>query len=433
MKKPINSDEKPLVGFINLFYNFGETCRSVLIAKRFIELGGNVIFFSHGGRYEYLAEKIGCKVVRIKPIYTEKYIDLLWKSSRLTTFRNPFSKRILKEHIEEEVAAFKKNKVKLIVSTNNWPCYLSARIAKIPLIAVTPKLIFNYKKFPEDANILFFKLFPKSIKLKFLNWYSPRSKMYIRPFIKIAKKYNIPSPKPGGDLAKGDYTLYVDFAEFLDIDKSSIPPNEYYTGHHFLDELYEKNLSEAEIEKEERLLKKHIDKEGKSILFSLGSSGTKKNFIQILKALDKTKYNVIAIYTSVVNEEDLPEVNNNILLKKFVPSMKKLNKMVDLAIIHGGKATVYTAAYSGKPAICFPMQFEQHLNIEALEKHGMAIMLSRKNFNEQQLLNTIDHIFNNYDFYLKNARILSQKLPSPEGDKNAAKKILEILEKEKFY
>ena len=138
------------------------------------------------------------------------------------------------------------------------------------------------------------------------------------------------------------------------------------------------------------------------------------------------------ISCSVLKEEDLPDVNDNILLKKFVPSMAKLNKLVDLAIIHGGKATVYTAAYSGKPVIGFPMQFEQHFNLELLVKHGMARIESRKYFKEQKLLNAIKEMFDNYDTYLKNAQMLSFKLPKPEGDINAAKMILKILKQEKL-
>ena len=133
-------NKKPLVGFFNLFYNYGETCRAILIAKRYIELGGNVIFFSHGGEHEHLAEEIGCKVARVKPIYNHKIIDIFWKSSRLETLKNPFPKKFLVDHIDEEIESYKRTGVKLIVSTNNFPCVISARAACIPLVVVTPKM-----------------------------------------------------------------------------------------------------------------------------------------------------------------------------------------------------------------------------------------------------------------------------------------------------
>lgn len=430
MVKKSSSNKKPLVGFFPLFYNFGETCRAVLIAKRYKELGGEAVFFSHGGKHEHMAKEIGCEVVRVNPIYSKEYIDLLWESSRLETFKNPFSKKILIEHVEEEIVAYRKTGVKMIVSANNFPCSISARAADIPLIFVTPKVATFFTKYPDDAEFFFTRVVPKSLKLKILNWYVPKSKMYARPFIKVAKKYNIPPPKYGADINKGDYTFYVDFTEFLGLDKSTILPNEYYIGHNFLDELYEKTLNETDSSRMEHKLERHIKRGGKSILFSLGSSGTKEIFLKILHALNNTNYNVIALYNLILKEEELPDVNDNILLKKFVPSMKRLNKMVDLAIIHGGKATVYTAAYSGKPVIGFPMQFEQYLNLEMLAKHGMAIVLSRKYFKKEKLLQGINEIFNNQDKYLKNARDLAEKLPKPEGDKNAVKLLIEILKQE---
>jgi UDP:flavonoid glycosyltransferase YjiC (YdhE family) len=101
-----------------------------------------------------------------------------------------------------------------------------------------------------------------------------------------------------------------------------------------------------------------------------------------------------------------------------------------LAIIHGGQGTVHTAAYAGKPVIGFPMQFEQHLNLELLVKHGMAILESRKYFKEQTFLKTIQDVFDNYDFYLKNAQCLAGQLSKPEGDKNAARILVKILKQD---
>ena len=177
MNKNRKSDELPLIGFFPLFYNLAETGRAVLIAKEYMKKGGKAIFFSHGGEYEYLAEEIGCRVIRINPIYTEEFIDLLWKSSRLETFKNPFTIKNLKLHIEEEIKAFKKTNVKLIVSTNNFPCSISARAAKIPLIFVTPKVKIQFNKFPDFINFPFLKLIPSFIKLSIINFIASNSKL----------------------------------------------------------------------------------------------------------------------------------------------------------------------------------------------------------------------------------------------------------------
>lgn len=74
------------------------------------------------------------------------------------------------------------------------------------------------------------------------------------------------------------------------------------------------------------------------------------------------------------------------------------------------------------------MQAEQHLNLDNLVRHGVALRLSKTFFKEKNLLNAIEEIFANYDKYLNNAQALAQKLPKPEGDKNAARRVVEILQ-----
>jgi UDP:flavonoid glycosyltransferase YjiC (YdhE family) len=206
-------------------------------------------------------------------------------------------------------------------------------------------------------------------------------------------------------------------------------PKENYIGMIFFDELFTSHVSKFEARKIENEIANHVKNPGRSIMISLGSSGTKELFLKILRTLSTTNYNIIAIYTSILDESDLPEVNDNILLKKYVPSISKINRMVDLAIIHGGQGTVFTAVYAKKPVIGFPMHMEQHLNLEKLVGHGCGIMLSKKYYTDKQLISAINMVFNKYDKYLGNVHNLANRLPLPEGDKNAALKILDILKK----
>ena len=383
-----------------------------------MKLGGKAIFFSHGGEYEYLAKNLGCEIIQVEPIYTDKYIDFLWQSSRLETIYNPFRDRLLKKHVEAEIEAFKNSDVELIITTNNLPCAISVRAANLPLVCITPKVSSSYTTYPDDAEFLITRYIPNSLKVEFLNWYAPLSKIYVKPFAKLAKHHDVKTPKLLSDIFLGDYTMYTDFIELLDINKEHIPSNEFYIGPIFFDELFSTMYTTHDGPSEQKLIN-HISKGKKSILVSLGSSGTKKLFLDILQALNKTEFQVIAVCTSILDDDKLPKLNNNILLTKFVPSMKNLNSLVDLAIIHGGQGTVYTAAYAGKPIIGFPMQFEQHLNLEMLVKKGMAKILSRKYFKEENLLSSIQEIFDHYNTFYENAQNLARKLSTPQGEKNA--------------
>jgi UDP-N-acetylglucosamine:LPS N-acetylglucosamine transferase len=74
------------------------------------------------------------------------------------------------------------------------------------------------------------------------------------------------------------------------------------------------------------------------------------------------------------------------------------------------------------------MQFEQHLNLEKMVGHGAGVMLSKKFFDGENLIDCIENIFKNYNHFLENAQILSKKLPAPDGDKNAAIRITQIAQ-----
>ena len=424
MSKTTFSSKRPLIGFFPLFYNLAETGRALLIAKRYVEQGGKAIFFSHGGQYESLVREHGFEIIRVEPIYSEEFIEHLWKHSRLEKTGSPFPLPILKTHVEHEISAYRQAGVELVVTTNNYPCGISARAAKIPLIFITPKVTGKFTIYPDDAEFFFTRFLPKKIKLAFLNWLFPRSKMWVRPFKKLGKTYGLKEFSYSSDIIRGDYTFYSDFLGLIQ-PLSEIRQNEFFIGPIFLDELFQKKDKD---DSTNEILDKHLKKMDKNILLSLGSSGTKELFENILKALSKTNYGVIAVYASIFPDNNLPKAKDNILLTKFVPSIKDLNKKVDLAILHGGQGTVYTAAYAGKPVIGFPMQFEQHLNLEMLVKHGMALISSRKFFDEKLFLGILDKMFENYDKFLSNAQKVSKSLPEPKGDYNAAELIIKIIE-----
>ena len=76
--------------------------------------------------------------------------------------------------------------------------------------------------------------------------------------------------------------------------------------------------------------------------------------------------------------QKVPEVNipDNVLVTGWLPA-QKVNKLVDLSVIHGGIGTILTAAYAGKPVVAIGMQPEQDANIAALVRKGFAIRVPK--------------------------------------------------------
>jgi UDP:flavonoid glycosyltransferase YjiC (YdhE family) len=250
----------------------------------------------------------------------------------------------------------------------------------------------------------------------------------LKPFNTVACEHNLKPFSSTVEVVYGDITLGTNFLEFINVfPDQQMFPDEDYVGIISLKEIFSDLFSKNELKKVETEIRKHLALPGKSILLTMGSSGNKEFYLKILKMLNKTSYDVVAVYANILKKNEIPRLNDNILLLKFAPSIERLHKMVDISIIHGGQGTVFAAAYAGKPVIGFPMNFEQYLNLEKMVGHGVGFILSRKFFNEKEFTKTIDKIINNYNNYLIKAVELSKKLPKPRGDTNSAHRILEIL------
>jgi hypothetical protein len=422
MNKSIISENKPLIGFFPGFEGIGETYPLIKIAKHYQDIGGKVVIFSRGGEYEYLAREQGFRLTRIKPIATGGEISRYFMEN---------SDEDVIKMIKDEALAYQNAGIKALVQTNVYFfSKLAPRLAKIPLISIisgtlTPAYYqSNYADFPDRFENLLTKYIPLYFKNKYYKWRTLNYKGPVtKKFNQIAEKINIKIHfNSFQELILGDHTLICDDIAFLGLKPTNNLPAKNYIGPILSDELFK-----ITTKKEENEINNHLKKPGKSILLTMGGSSRMKDiYLEVLKILNKTDYNVITSYTSILNKEELPKLNKNILLKKFISLTPELNKRVDLAIIHGGRGTVYNAAYSGKPAIGIPLNSEQQYNIDCLIRHGMALRVSKTFFKKEKMLSAIKEIFNNYDKYFKNAQALSKKLPKSDGDKNAAYRILEI-------
>jgi len=418
----INSEKKPLLGFFPGFFDLGESYPLIKIALKYEELGGEVVIFSHGGEYEYLAKENGFKVKQIKPIARGPDITRY--------FMNSSDEEII-DLIKNQALIYQNSGIRALVQTSSYlDCLIAPYYAKVPLISIISGILAppynqaNFATYPEISENMFTMLVPHNIKNLINNWYILNYKGPItKKFNRIASKINIDKQfRCFQDIMLGNYTLLCDDINFLGLKPTKDYPEKNYIGPILSDELFKNN------NKIDDQIEKHFKRSGKKILLTMGSSFIMKDiFLEVLKILNQTDYNVIATYTSLLEENEIPKLNQNILMKKFIPNIGEINKRVDLAIIHGGRGTVYNSAYSGKPAIGIPLNGEQQYFLENLVRHGTCIKLSKTYFKKDKLDKAIKEIFENYENFMKNAQDLSQKLPIPEGEKNAANRIIEII------
>ena len=146
--------KKSLVGFFPLTFNLAETGRAILVAKRHIELGGKAVFFSHGGKYEHLIEDFGFDIVKVSPTFTDEVVKEIVSINRGEKKGIPYTESFLREAVREEIVAFKKTDVKMIVSFVNPCCSATFKYSfsfALPLYSVCVPDRFSGKPQPQDS------------------------------------------------------------------------------------------------------------------------------------------------------------------------------------------------------------------------------------------------------------------------------------------
>jgi len=412
-----------VVGFFPFFDDLAESTRLVCIAGEYRALGGHPIFFSHGGQYEALAVRNGLPVHRVEPIYTPEQVDELMKYDRMEKFGDPFPVGWLLEHVRNECRAYAEHGVSLVVTGFNLPCSLSARNAGVPLVWIlsgtsyAPYFRAGVATLPDILQNRLARILPERLTGWLTNRIMLRARTGTRAFNTAADQLGVPRFPATLSLWTGDYNLVSDVREML-----ALPPRCDYPERDYVGPL----LANLDLAVDEQI-EAHLRRPGRHIYLAMGSSGEKGLYLRVLHALSGTGHNVIAAYTSILSENEVPHLGEHVLLRRLVPA-ERVNQMADLAVLHGGQGTIYTAAYAGKPVVGIPMQFEQQYNIDMLVRHGTAIRLSKARFRERDLVAAIDTILGDYEDFGGRAAALAARLPVVDGARQGARRIREIVE-----
>ena len=346
-----------------------------------------------------------------------------------------YNKKTIGPLVKSEIDAFKKNGIDLVVSSFNPTCSISTRVLKIPLISLTSGSTSSvyyqsgFATFPENYENIVTRILPLPLKNYIAKWMLLNNNYLVKDFNRVAKKYNVKTFRTLNEILEGDHTLLCDDINLFGIKPTKRFPNKNFIGPVSLELSNNKKIA---FDKD---VKKHLKRPGKTILFTLGSappyieSPVFKIFIKILEGFNQTDYNVIVVCGKIpINK--LPKTNENILIKKYIKSLHFLYKKIDLAIVHGGRGTVYNLVYSGTPLIGIPFFIEQQYNIDCIERYNAGIKVSSRFFKLNKLFDAINIIFENYELYKKNVKKLSKKLSSYTSEKKGVDRIIEIIKKE---
>ena len=138
-----------------------------------------------------------------------------------------------------------------------------------------------------------------------------------------------------------------------------------------------------------------------------------------------TPYQVFISIGKYINRDALGKIPDNVYIDKYLPQLELLKK-ASLFISHAGMNSVNESLYFGVPMLMLPHIQEQRINADRVEELGAGICYSKKDIDENELMQYIKKITEN-PFYKKGADKISKTLIQAGGAERAVKHIYDFL------
>jgi UDP:flavonoid glycosyltransferase YjiC (YdhE family) len=174
----------------------------------------------------------------------------------------------------------------------------------------------------------------------------------------------------------------------------------------------------------------HPDNRKVKVFCTLGSSGNKKQLLEIIKLFTHgpgRDWNAVILSPSSICpiEEARAALGNRdglYVTDSFIPA-QKINALADIVICHGGQGTVQTAIASGTPLVGVAFQPEQQMNLDHVVSYGAAIRVPFDKWTAENIGKAVLQILSDGK-YNENAQKLKNRMAVMDGKMKSAEAIL---------
>jgi UDP:flavonoid glycosyltransferase YjiC (YdhE family) len=361
---------KQILLFAPCAFNLAETTRMVEIAKAIVRHPTanevfEIHFISDGGEFESLIENHRFSLTRLEPRLTKEKIEHIARVDRGEKFAPAFTDREMIQRIDNEIACFEELKPAAVVTGPYLTIPVTCRVLHTPLVWVIqstwlPDFFRHGAGMTDGIRLAPLRVVADWSVMQFINFWIRYG--FLNAVNRAAKHFGVPGYGSIFEFWRGDITLVAEPPEFSGV---KLPPRHYFIGPLIPQDEFPIPPELATIPRDKPL-----------IYFAMGSSGTPEIVSRIVESFEGKPYRVIAPVKFHLGRVMEVRVPSNVLVTNWVPALQ-INKMADLAVIHGGIGTVMTAALAGKPVVGIGMQMEQVANLACLERLGFAIRVPK--------------------------------------------------------
>jgi len=408
---------KRVLLFAPCAFNLAETSRMVEIAKGIVRHPDasqtfQIHFISDGGDFEQMIERHGFALTRLEPRLTAEKIEHIAKVDRGEEFAPAFTDAEMIRRVESEVACLKALRPAAVVTGSYVTIPVTCRVLDTPLVWVIqstwlPEFFRHGAGMTDHLRPAPLKAGADWALMLFINFWIRFG--FLNPVNRAAKHFGVKGYSSIFEFWRGDITLVAEPPEFSG---AKLPPEHYFIG---------PLIPQGEFDLPPEL--DSIPRDRPLIYFAMGSSGTPEIVAGIVESFAGAPYRVIAPVKFLLGLVPEVRIPPNVLVTDWVPALQ-VNKMADLAVIHGGIGTVMTAALAGKPVVGVGMQLEQVANLACLERLGFAIRI-RKSANPSRSIQAAIAKLLDDDQAKRRAAAFARVVARWDGAKLAADKLFE--------
>lgn len=417
------------------FYYLSEASRLVEIGKCLRAMGQDVLFFSHGGSYEYVARDEGFEVVSVPPTMSPQRAEEFKEFNRAER-GNPlkdsfFSYEELKAYVRSEADALREAKADAVLIGWNLPSYLSVQLVDIPIIVQQPGP-FTAPFFDKKMGVFVPSIVSWLRHLPmnwFINWFLPRTSLWLAPFNQLAGELGLPTFRSLLDMMAGNLTLVMDTPEILGIPREELetytprhpeffhkPPNYRYGG-----ACYAKLPGEIPEQVTE-----HFNTARTKLYCGMGVSGSPQVLSNVIEIVSDLDLQALIVTTTILDHKRATSGSDRVLLMAHVPA-HLVNPLADIALTHGGAGTVQTAIHSSTPLVGVPMHLEQAGNISLVARKHAGILLPKADLSRSKLASALERLISDPGFQ-HNMQGLKKLQDAVDGASVAASEIVHFLD-----